>query len=523
MKETDNSSFFCKLNGHRQSQPLSCRRVAPACCFSSRQKPLASMPLGSTPPTDISMDIDTSSYVMTTDNREWVIDNTTYQYSVEDMNNPFMYGCPPNICKALRPQWLTMPALGRPYQERMMSLAQGTTRTQSRKQRIQDDPDITRDCSSSNISVTSRNHRHWYQRHLAPRYRMHYVGRLDSDVVAKFTEELSPLCRDEALVRNLDVISGSSRFNLALVAAEQDATNIRTEAMAVSCEIQMQERVATILRRHQMILEYLLANQHTRLSFTRPLNIPLVFLATQVPNAANVTNRNSISLRTIARPNSTPCTDIAVTLVNLDSLFLSEGKTYIGLNPLLRNRLYQNLWNYELKCWIVVADGLTDKLVRYSWPSCSNACGDQGSGTAQPDSIMQPNPGGTSSEFKDTTRQRSASHNCGIYHPVDISGDSFSDQHMLDVHPDVENEYLKTLGLEESPVLQVSTDAEMDVHPGSAQLNQVSSLYSHEFRVVDNDCRYGPIWSFEVPSSHLSVTGFMLRRCAFVFHPRESC
>ena len=54
---------------------------------------------------------------------------------------------------------------------------------------------------------------------------MQYVGHLDNDVAAKFTEELSQLC-NEALYPNLDVIGGLRTLNLVLAAAEKDGTSI---------------------------------------------------------------------------------------------------------------------------------------------------------------------------------------------------------------------------------------------------------------------------------------------------------
>ena len=172
---------------------------------------------------------------------------------------------------------------------------------------------------------------------------------------------------------------------------------------------------------------------------------------------------------------STPCADIAVTLANSWASFFHEDATQTALNQKLRNKLFGSLWNYEQKCWIDAANGLRpDKLVQSPWPSCSSMCDAQASGTAQPDFIKQLNIGGSIYQFQEETAQRRRGpHDCSIYHSFDILGDS-SDQDMLDLRLDVELEYLKILGLENSPVLQSRMDATMDVHPGSTDLNQVS-------------------------------------------------
>ena len=184
----------------------------------------------------------------------------------------------------------------------------------------------------------------------------------------------------------------------------------------------------------------------------------------------NLTSRDGISLRTMVWGKSTSCTDIAVTLANTQSSFRPGGQTRIALNRKPRTGLFENLWNYEQKCWIDAADGLrTDKLVKYLWPSCSSSiCGVQASGTAQPDSIQIPDTGGRVSQFQtETIRPRDR----GVYHSCDISGAS-SDPGMLDLRPEIEQEYLKILGLDNPPVLQSMTDAVMDVHPATGDLNQ---------------------------------------------------
>ena len=52
------------------------------------------------------------------------------------------------------------------------------------------------------------------------------------------------------------------------------------------------------------------------------------------------------------------------------------------------------------------------------------------------------------------------------------------------MHLEVEQEFFKILGLDNSPVLQLEPDAQRDMHLGSADLNQVS-LLSPGFHAVD--------------------------------------
>ena len=413
--------------------------------------------------------------------REWDY-GTTYKYSVEGEKDgkPFSFGSPPSVCSALRPRWFTMPALGQTYQQRMMTLAHEGTSTKHGKRKIQDvDPDFP--TGSSSVSMTNMVSRHWYQRHLASPYQMKFLGRLGNEVVAKFTEQLSLLC-DDALHRNLDVIAGSPELNLVLAAAKKDSTNVRYDKAAASCEDDMQRWVADILQRHQIILEHLLANQPTRISTTEPSTYPRAFDVSQVPNAMNLTNRDGISPRTMACEKSTPCTNIAVTLANTPSSFSCGGQTRKALNRKLRTGLFEKLWNYEQKCWIDAADGLrTDKLVKYLWPSCSSSmCDVQASETAQPGFIQTPNTGGCASHFqKETTRKHRGPHGRSVYHSYDISGASSDPDILNPLRPEIEQEYLKILGLDNSPVLQSMADAAMDVHPATADLNQVS-LHSPE-------------------------------------------
>ena len=222
--------------------------------------------------------------------------------------------------------------------------------------------------------------------------------------------------------------------------------------------------------------------------------------------------------------NSTPCTDIVVMLANSPVSFPCENQTSIALNQKLCNRVFKNLWNYEQKCWIVAADGLmTDKLIQYPWPSCTGGCDVQPSGAAQPGSVEQSDAGGSVAQFQDETSWNCRGrHDRSIYHSYDMAGGSFLDRDMLDLRPEVEQEYLKILGLEKSPVLQLRTNAIMGLHLRSADLNQVSLHSPGSHARVDNSCRYGVIWLFGVPSSCLSVTGFMLPGCVFIFHPRVS-
>jgi hypothetical protein len=402
-------------------------------------------------------------------NREWKIDGIVYKYRVKGgtRGKPFTYGSPDSICTALRPQWLTMPAMAERYQNRMATLAQEGARNNVKKRPIQDPG------ADHPTSISTTNSIHWFQRHLAPTYQMKFVGPLGRDVVARFAEELSQHC-DEALHQNLDGIAQSPLLNPFLAAVEQDATSLLNPIMAVSCEADMQTCVAAIIRRQQIILETILANRSRRLSLEEPNTVPLVFDVTEISNAQDATNHDGTSLRTMAWPNSTPCTHIAVSLANSEALFDTEDESYIALNPALRDRVFKDLWNYELKRWIVPKELKNDQLLSYQWPSCSHSrCLAQDSGTAQPDAIQLAAPG---HEFQAVTAPNRSGNTCdySIYHEYDISGDSFSDQDMLDKRPDVAKEFLTILGLGNSPVLEPPTNAGMDVHPSSDELNQVS-------------------------------------------------
>jgi hypothetical protein len=179
----------------------------------------------------------------------------------------------------------------------------------------------------------------------------------------------------------------------------------------------------------------------------------------------------------MAWPNSTPCTDIAVSLANAWGLFRATDGTFVGLNPALRDRIFKDLWNYEQKCWTIPEELKPDQLLAYQWPSCTHPkCSAQDSRTTTRDSIqLAAVPGDKRKEFQTMTAQKRSggTRDRSIYHKYDISGDSFSDQGMLDQRPAVEEEFLTLLGLENSPVLESPTDAGMDVHPSSDELNQV--------------------------------------------------
>lgn len=411
---------------------------------------------------------------MTNTDRTWIIDSIVYKYSVDgEMDGePFIYGSPQSICRALRPQWLTMPALAERYQNRMTTLSQGS-RNGLGKRRFQD---VDGDHSIERTpAVSTTNCKHWFQRHLAPRHKMKFVGLLSEDVIAKLAEEVSQLC-DEALHHNLDGIANSPMLDPFLTAVLQDATSITGGSDAASCETDIQKGVAAIVQRQQKILEIILANRSRRLSLANPNPKPLVLLVNQGYNAQNVTSHDRTSLRTIAWPNTTPCTDIAVSLENSRALFATEDGTRIGLNPVLRDRVFKDLWNYEQKCWIVPKVLKRNQLFPYQWPSCIDSkCSPQDSGTAQSGSIRLAARG---DELRAVTarKRKEKSSDRDLYHEYDISGGSFPDENMLDQRADVEEEFLTILGLGNLPS---PADAGKDMHESSDELNQVS-LYLHE-------------------------------------------
>ncbi|KAF8516405.1 hypothetical protein JB92DRAFT_2269701 [Gautieria morchelliformis] len=320
--------------------------------------------------------------------KEWIIDNIVYKYRDKVWGKSITYGSPPNVCRALRPQWLTMPALNERYQEG--------------KRPIQD---VNGDSPVGRTSTTSAAVGiHWFQRHLCSKYQMKFVGLLGKDVVAKLAEELSQLC-DEALHHNLDSIAHLPMLNPFLAAVEQDATSVMDVSRAASCEADIQQNVAAIVQRQHIILENVLANRSRQL--TEPITMPLVFGVDQVYNAQNVTNHDSTSLRTMAWPNSTPCTDIAVSLANTMGLFETDDGSFIGLNSVLRNRIFKDLWNLEQKCWIVPKKLKNGQLFTYQWPSCTHGkCFAQDSGTAQCDSIQPPALDDKRDEFQAMTAQK---------------------------------------------------------------------------------------------------------------------
>ncbi|KAF8463033.1 hypothetical protein JB92DRAFT_3067709 [Gautieria morchelliformis] len=226
--------------------------------------------------------------------KEWIIDNIVYKYRDKVWGKSITYGSPPNVCRALRPQWLTMPALAERYQNRMATLSQEGTRNGKRP--IQDvDGDLPVGRTSTTSAAVGI---HWFQRHLCSKYQMKFVGLLGKDVVAKLAEELSQLC-DEALHHNLDGIAHLPMLNPFLAAVEQDATSVMDVSRAASCEAGIQQNVAAIVQRQHIILENVLANRSRQL--TEPITMPLVFGVDQVYNAQNVTNHDSTSLRTTSQ------------------------------------------------------------------------------------------------------------------------------------------------------------------------------------------------------------------------------
>ncbi|KAF8532615.1 hypothetical protein JB92DRAFT_3103742 [Gautieria morchelliformis] len=198
-------------------------------------------------------------------------------------------------------------------------------------------------------------------------YHMKYVDRLGNDVIAKFTEELSQFC-DEAIAIWMSLLD-RRRLMSSFAAADKDTTSVLFEEAAATCETDMQQRVAAIPQ--QIILEHLLANQLG----SRPQK-PTAFRCEQWLD------------------------------INALHRYYRDASKHNGLlNQKLHNKLYKNLWNYQQKCWINATDGLrSDKLVKYPWPSCtSRACDVQVSGTAQPNSIQEPNIGGGVSQFQEET------------------------------------------------------------------------------------------------------------------------
>ena len=238
-------------------------------------------------------------------NREWTIDNVTYKYRApgnDEIDGNFFYGGPPTACRAVRPQWLTMPVIADTYGTGIPKDGHVVTVKQKRPHDDEGhDPNLVHGRES-----TSAVTKHWYRRHLNSRYHLKFVGSLSKEVVSKFSEELSGLLCDDARHSNLDSMVTDPELNLVNVAAKQDAATISGKDERLAHEVDMQEHLTKVLGTQHRILEQILANRHARIRTRFGNAQPVLFGVKKVPNELRLSNASGYLLRTMAKPNTTP-------------------------------------------------------------------------------------------------------------------------------------------------------------------------------------------------------------------------
>ena len=158
--------------------------------------------------------------------REWNIDNIKYIYRGDDYRH-FSSTGPPTTCRAVRPQWLTMPAMAESYGNGIPK-REDIVKSKKRPHKDEGHNNNPRVPSSTVVS------RDWYRRHLSPQYQLKCVGSLSKEAVSKFSEELSELLCDDASHSNLDSIVAQPDLNLVLVACQAGCNDHLREGQRTS-------------------------------------------------------------------------------------------------------------------------------------------------------------------------------------------------------------------------------------------------------------------------------------------------
>ena len=131
----------------------------------------------------------------------------------------------------------------------------------------------------------------------------------------------------------------------------------------------MQDHMIKVLDAQHRILEQILANSHTQIQ-PRGNDEPILFRAAKVPIEDRGSNADSKLLRTMARPSSTPCTNILVEWTNSTYSFHGMDESYIAHHPSLRDRARKINWIFEVKRWVSICTPRDSDLVTYEWPVC---------------------------------------------------------------------------------------------------------------------------------------------------------